>query len=101
MMDTMQGRVQAAIDQLVASGAERGLQVAVYRHGEPVVDAVAGVADPATGREVASDTPFYSYSAGPDDSPFFKWEMGAARDLPDRGVGQSRRCADGRHPRWG
>ena len=63
-MNDIQYQVQQAIDQLVESGAERGLQVAVYRHGEPVVDAVAGVADPATGRPVASDTPFFSYSIG-------------------------------------
>lgn len=60
----MQRRVQEAIDGIVASGAERGLQVAVYRHGEQIVDAVAGVADPATGRPLTSDTPIYSYSAG-------------------------------------
>src|SRR3712207_2678229 len=53
-----------AIDRLVESGAERGLQVAVYRNGEPVVDAVAGLADPATRRPVISDTPFYAYSTG-------------------------------------
>jgi len=63
-MNDIQYQVQQAIDQLVESGAERGLQVAVYRHGEPVVDAVAGVADPATGRPVTSDTPFFSYSIG-------------------------------------
>ena len=40
------------------------LQVAVYRDGEQVVDAVAGIADPETGRLVASDTPFYAYSVG-------------------------------------
>jgi CubicO group peptidase (beta-lactamase class C family) len=61
---TVQQQVQEAIDQLVESGAERGLQVAVYRHGEQVVDAVAGVADPATGRPVTPDTPFFSYSIG-------------------------------------
>jgi CubicO group peptidase (beta-lactamase class C family) len=49
---------------LVESGEERGLQVAVYRHGELVVDAVAGVADPETGRPFASDTPVFSYSIG-------------------------------------
>ena len=47
-----QQRVQSAIDQLVESGAECGVQVAVYREGELVVDAVSGVADPATGRPV-------------------------------------------------
>jgi CubicO group peptidase (beta-lactamase class C family) len=63
-MSDLQKQVQATIDELVASGAERGLQVAVYRGGEQVVDAVAGVADAATGRPVASDTPFYCYSVG-------------------------------------
>jgi len=64
MDDNLQQQVQQAINQLVESGAERGLQVAVYRHGELVVDAVAGVADPATGRPVTPDTPFFSYSIG-------------------------------------
>jgi CubicO group peptidase (beta-lactamase class C family) len=63
-MNDVQQRVQEAIDRLVESGAERGLQVAVYRDGEQVVDAVAGVADPATGRPVTPDTPFFSYSIG-------------------------------------
>ncbi|MBA2618814.1 MAG: beta-lactamase family protein [Rubrobacter sp.] len=63
-MNDLQQQVQTAIDGLVESGAERGLQVAVYRHGEPVVDAVAGVADHETGRPVTPDTPFYAYSTG-------------------------------------
>ena len=63
-MTDIQGQVQEAIDELVESGAERGLQVAVYRHGEPVVDAVAGVADHETGRPVTRNTPFYVYSVG-------------------------------------
>ena len=63
-MNELQRQVQQAIDELVESGAERGLQVSVYRHGEPVVDAVAGVADPSTGRHVTTDTPFFSYSIG-------------------------------------
>ncbi|WP_436757241.1 serine hydrolase domain-containing protein [Streptosporangium sp. V21-05] len=60
----MQKRVQEAADKLVESGAERGLQVAAYRHGELVVDVVAGVADPATGRLVTPGTPFWSASTG-------------------------------------
>src|SRR5215210_4448188 len=64
IMNDVQQQVQEAIDGLVESGDERGLQVAVYRRGEPVVDAVAGVADPATGRAVAPDTPIYCYSVG-------------------------------------
>jgi CubicO group peptidase (beta-lactamase class C family) len=63
-MSDIQQHVQHAIDQLVESGAERGLQVAVYRNGTLVADAVAGIADPATGRLVTSDTPFFSYSIG-------------------------------------
>ncbi|MGH3148006.1 MAG: serine hydrolase domain-containing protein [Rubrobacter sp.] len=63
-MSDLQQRVQRAIDELVESGAERGLQVAVYQHGEQVVDAVAGVADHETGRSVTPDTPFYAYSVG-------------------------------------
>lgn len=58
----VQKQVQKAIDELVDSGVERGMQVAVYRRGELVVDAVAGIADPATGRAVQSDTPFYNFS---------------------------------------
>src|SRR5215204_6527720 len=63
-MNDIQLQVQEVIARLVESGAERGLQVAVYRNGEKVVDAVAGLADPATGRSVTSDTPFFSYSIG-------------------------------------
>src|ERR1700694_1518550 len=60
----LQKQVQDAIDQLVDSGAERGMQVAVYQRGELVVDAIAGVADPAPARPVRSDTPFYNFSIG-------------------------------------
>ena len=63
-MNDIQNQVQQAIDELVESGAERGLQVSVYRHGEPVVGAVAGVADPSSGRHVTTDTLFFSYSIG-------------------------------------
>jgi CubicO group peptidase (beta-lactamase class C family) len=63
-MSDVQQRVQDAVDELVGSGVERGVQVAAYADGELVVDAVAGVADPATGRAVTPDTPFYNYSIG-------------------------------------
>ncbi|MFL6071940.1 MAG: serine hydrolase domain-containing protein [Mycobacteriales bacterium] len=63
-MSELQETVQRTLDELVAGGAARGLQAAVYRHGVPVVDAVAGVADPATGRPVTPDTPFWSASTG-------------------------------------
>ncbi|WP_328333116.1 beta-lactamase family protein [Kribbella sp. NBC_00382] len=48
----LQQLVQQNLDDLVASGTETGLQVAVYRKGELIVDAVAGVADLATGQPV-------------------------------------------------
>ena len=63
-MAELQRDVQEAIDKLVESGTERGIQVAVYRDGQQVVDAVAGVADPATGRPVDAGTVFYNYSIG-------------------------------------
>jgi CubicO group peptidase (beta-lactamase class C family) len=63
-MNDLQKQVQVLIDGLVESGSENGVQVAVYRHGQLVVDAVAGVADPETGRPVTSDTLFYSASTG-------------------------------------
>ena len=58
----LQFKVQKAIDEMVESGAERGLQVTMYRHGKLVVDAVAGVADPESGRPYTSATPVYCYS---------------------------------------
>jgi CubicO group peptidase (beta-lactamase class C family) len=61
-MDDLQQQVQKTIDELVTSGAERGIQVAVYRDGEQVVDAVAGVADPESGRPVDAGTVFYNFS---------------------------------------
>src|SRR5215210_984861 len=63
-MNDIQLQVQEVIARLVESGVERGLQVAVYRHGELIVDTVAGIADPATGRQVTPDTLFFSYSIG-------------------------------------
>ena len=41
--------VQQAIDEAVRSGREIGVQVAAYRHGELVVDAWGGLADPDAG----------------------------------------------------
>src|SRR5438309_4679932 len=61
-MSRAQKQVQQTIDRLVESGAERGIQVAAYKRGELVVDAIAGIAEPATGRLVKSDTPFYNFS---------------------------------------
>lgn len=63
-MGDIQGTVAAIAEELVSSGAERGVQVAAYVEGRPVVDVVAGVADPATGRPVEASTPFYNWSIG-------------------------------------
>jgi CubicO group peptidase (beta-lactamase class C family) len=58
----IQQQVQETVADLVGSGTERGLQVAVYRDGEQVVDAVAGT--DAAGRALAPDTPVHAMSAG-------------------------------------
>ncbi|MFE4214433.1 serine hydrolase domain-containing protein [Streptomyces sp. NPDC056853] len=63
-MPTLQPRIQGVLDELVGTGAETGLQVSVHHQGVQVVDAVAGAADSATGRRVAPDTLFFSFSAG-------------------------------------
>jgi CubicO group peptidase (beta-lactamase class C family) len=60
--EAVQREVQATLTELVASGVETGLQVAVIRDGQVIVDAVAGVADPATGAAVRPDTLFYAAS---------------------------------------
>lgn len=62
MHTTLNDIVQQRIDGLVASGEEVGLQVAAYCNGELVVDAWAGIADETTGRPVAGDTLFTSWS---------------------------------------
>ena len=58
----LQHRVQDLVDELVASGAETGLQVAVHHRGRRVVDVVAGVADGTTGRLVTPATLFFGFS---------------------------------------
>ncbi len=63
MTVVLQARVQAVLDAQIDSGAETGLQVAVYRHGELIVDAWAGLADRATDRRVDGDTLFCAFSA--------------------------------------
>lgn len=54
--------VQRVLDDLVASGEEIGVQVAAYLHGERVVDAWAGLADPEGARPVDGDTLFNVFS---------------------------------------
>ncbi|WP_028938408.1 EstA family serine hydrolase [Pseudonocardia spinosispora] len=95
-MSTVQQQVQRAIDELVASGTERGIQVAAYRDGESIVDAVAGVADPGSGRPVTSGTPFYNFSIGKGatatvahvlvEQGLFDYETPVARLWPEFGA---------------
>ncbi|MDQ6602455.1 MAG: beta-lactamase family protein [Chloroflexota bacterium] len=61
-MINVQAQVQSCLDDLVGRGVERGLQVAAYLDGERVVDAWAGIADPATGRPVDGETLFTVFS---------------------------------------
>ena len=62
-MADLQAEVQAAADEMVASGPETGLQIAVRQHGHVVADVVSGVADPRTGAGVRPGTLFYAASA--------------------------------------
>jgi CubicO group peptidase (beta-lactamase class C family) len=64
IMGDAQQAVQDVLDELVTDGVEQGVQVAAFVDGAMVVDAVAGVADPATGRRVQPDTVFYNFSIG-------------------------------------
>jgi CubicO group peptidase (beta-lactamase class C family) len=50
------------IDHLIKERSEIGVQVAAYLHGELVVDAWGGLADPDAGRPVDGDTLFNVYS---------------------------------------
>ena len=54
--------VEAAADELVTSGAETGLQVAVVKDGQVMADVARGVADPRTGAAVSGGTLFYAAS---------------------------------------
>jgi len=51
-----------AVRQAIAEGGEVGLQVAVYSGEDLVVDISAGLADPATGALVTTDTLFPTFS---------------------------------------
>src|SRR5918994_1062101 len=54
--------VDALLDDLVGSGVEVGLQVAVIRNGRTLVDAARGAADPRTGAPVDRDMLFWAGS---------------------------------------
>lgn len=62
-MGDIQGRVEEIVARALEAGTEDGVQVAVYRGGELLVDVAAGVADRRTGRPMTADTPCYAASA--------------------------------------
>lgn len=64
MSADVQARVSGLLEGLVESGRERGLQVAAYLDGEPIVDAHAGWADRPGGRPPGSDSLIHSFSTG-------------------------------------
>lgn len=55
-------RVNALLQQQIADGRQLGVQVAAYRHGEPIVDTWAGTVGPGDERPVQRDTLFSSFS---------------------------------------
>src|SRR3954454_17243359 len=59
---TTQAAGQQLVDDLVGAGDEVGVQVAVLRDGELVVDAVGGLADAHAGRPGLPGTLFYAAS---------------------------------------
>ncbi len=61
-MNKIQLAIQDLLNQLVSEREERGLQVAVYWKGELLVDATAGIMDPAAGQAVKSDSLFPVFS---------------------------------------
>ncbi|MDI5942169.1 serine hydrolase domain-containing protein, partial [Micromonospora sp. DH15] len=63
-LDNLRAEIHATIDDLVCTGREAGVQVAAYLHGEPIVDAHAGVADTTTGRPMTAATGVYGVSTG-------------------------------------
>jgi CubicO group peptidase (beta-lactamase class C family) len=64
MTGELHRKIQGMLDEMVAAGEERGVQVAIYKDGELVVDAWAGGADVRSGRKVDSETPFPVFSTG-------------------------------------
>ena len=63
VMADVHGAVRTLLDALGRANRECGLQVAAYFDGHIVVDAWAGLADPATGRLVDGETLFTAFSA--------------------------------------
>jgi CubicO group peptidase (beta-lactamase class C family) len=58
----LQARIQQAIHELIDSGAETGVQVAVVHHGAVAADLAGGLADLAAGCPVSPGTLFWAAS---------------------------------------
>ena len=87
-MGDVQQVVPELLDELVGTGAEQGVQVAAFVDGRPIVDAVAGVADPTSGRPVRPDTVFRP-PTHPGGAPrAADVPRGADGRVPDGGAGQ-------------
>jgi CubicO group peptidase (beta-lactamase class C family) len=61
MADALQETIQSMLDEVVAEGSERGVQVAIYQDGAEVVNAFAGTMAPG-GNAVTEKTLFPIYS---------------------------------------
>ena len=72
--------VREAFAENFAAHGDSGAALCVYRHGRPVVDLWAGVADRATGRAWEADTPVIVFSASKGVT------AGAVHLLAERGV---------------
>jgi len=55
-------RVRDVVERQIAEGQQVGVQVAAYRHGEPIVEVAAGVMGADDPRPVRADTLFSSFS---------------------------------------
>ena len=87
--EAVRAGIETVTQDLLASGAETGLQVAVIRNGRVVADIAAGVADPRTGAAVRGDTLFYAASTAKGIA------SSVAHVLVQRGeLGYDKRAAD-------
>ena len=83
MGEQLAAAVDALLDDLIGSGTEVGLQVAVIHRGRTLVDAARGVADPRTGAPVERDTLFWAGSTAKGVASTVAHVLVEAGDLAD------------------
>jgi hypothetical protein len=91
-MSDIQEQVQETLDELVASGAELGIQAVAYRDGIKVVDAVAGVGGRTGGYaghcllQLLYRRPWYirRSTGAPSDTTRLSWSCGRSSVLMGR-----------------